>query len=154
MARESTLASRLIADKELTAWVEHQDGTRFQVVFLNRPRLKKLMLNSQVMQFNGKERVSVVDNDKLANAFCAAAVRGWEGITPRTVSNLIPYDLKGLTPEELDKPVEFSQANMVIVFQNARDLDTFLMDAATDIRTFKPELEAELGNSESSLITS
>jgi hypothetical protein len=135
---------------DMCAQVEYQYGIFFHLKFTARNDLMRMMKESTIMRYNPstKTREPSLDGDKLIRKYCAAAVEGWHGMTPRNLSRLIP--MKNVPEEQLDVEIQFSQDQLVELVKNSAEIDTFLQQTATDVNYFNADLEQELKNSKAS----
>lgn len=136
----------------LSAWVEFRNGLEFDVRFVSRAELQRIAQRCTVLRYDpkAKTRVPRLDSERFVRDFCDRAVKGWRGITPDSISTLVPVDLGKLTEEQRRSPIEFSLDNLVSLVSNAYELDDFLQDAVSDVSVFRPNQAEEMGNSESS----
>jgi hypothetical protein len=136
----------------LTATVEYKEGIRFIIRYVSRSSLMRLSRDCLTWKYDekAKGRTQQLDNDRFAESFCRRCVVGWSGVTPHTLSKLIPLDLSKIDAAQRDEPLDFDFANLLVLVKNAYELDSFLQDTAVDIKVFRPDLEHELGNSNTS----
>jgi hypothetical protein len=144
--------SDLMIKEEMLAWVEFREGMQFQLRYISRSDLTRLAENCKTWKFSHdhKTKAQQLDHEEFTKKFCARAIVGWKGVTPRSLANTIPIDLTKFTEEQLDAPIDFEQENLVSLIKGAYQLDDFLQDCATDIKVFRPELEDQLKNSKPS----
>jgi hypothetical protein len=136
-------------EPKLTAWVEYQNGVAFQVNYINRQALLGISRKSTALVYDKdlKARVPRLDPDRTLKEFLAVGVSGWRGVTPRTLAGIILIDMEKVPEVERDTEIPFSQESLFAVVHDAYELDTMLQNAATDLRTFNPDKEAEEKNS-------
>jgi hypothetical protein len=84
--------------------------------------------------------------------FCARAVEGWSGMTPRSLSRLVP--IQNVPENMMDSEIPFSQEQLIKLVKNSAEIDAFLQQTATDVNFFNESLEDELKNSVASQSTS
>lgn len=146
------LASIIRQDVENLMWVEFQYGIFFQLKYLNRQTLQKLSKQATIMKYDSsvKARVPQLDADAVTEGFFKIAVKGWRGVTPRSLSKIVPIALESLTDAQKDEEIPFSQQSLLAITKEAYELDQFLQNAATDISTFDPDKEPSEKNSEAS----
>jgi len=135
-----------------SAWVEFQQGISFQVNYLSRGKLKRITENSTSFAYNPRTRAREpkMNNDFFNDTFIRETVVGWKGVTARSLSNLIDIDISEIPESKLDDPLDYDHNAMVVLFDEAYDLDQVLQDFVLDIKNFQPDIEDELGNSETS----
>jgi hypothetical protein len=133
---------------ELLADIPYKEGIKFKIRYISRVSLTRLSQSCLRMEFNtkSKSREQVVDMDAFAAAFCKRAVIGWSGVTANTLAKLMPVDLKLVSEEERNEPIPFTPAAMLLVLKNTFELDGYLQDAAIEIKNFRPDLEPETKN--------
>ena len=151
--KKITLGDAIISDKEkMTAEVEYKDGIFLTLQFISRNTLNSISRTCVVQKYNEvtKSRQPQIDSDRFAESFCRRAVVGWRGVTLRKLARLIPLDLKRFPVEDHDAERPFEIADLITVVKNAYELDNFLQDTAVDLKIFRPDLEAELKNSQPS----
>lgn len=149
---ELSLNLHAIKDEPPTAKVVYKDGISFTLCYMDKASLQRISSRCVVHEWDGakKNRVPKLDGARFAQEFSNAAIKGWDGMTLRKVSELRPIKLNGFKPEDLDKPLKFSHENLAAILESSAELDNFLQEAVTDLRFFKSEMEEELGNSKPS----
>jgi hypothetical protein len=132
----------------LTATVEYRHGLKLKLRYVSRAELVRISRESTILKYDEKVkgRVPSLDGVKFAGLFCAAAVVGWEGATPETLASMMPLDLSTLTKEQRGAEIEFSVEQLQFLLENTFELETFIQDAALDVRTFNPLKEEEEKN--------
>ena len=136
-------------DVTLSAVIEWKAGIKFNVNYLSRPSLSKILRDSQELRYNeaAKGRMAETNPTKFRDKFIAAVVTGWEGVTPESVAKLVPVDVSALTPDQLKAPIAFDSDQLAFLMDNAYELEQFLQGVSGDISYFAPNLDVEVKNS-------
>lgn len=143
---ESVLNKRLI-------WVNFK-GVKFQVRYISRITLSTIAEQCVVAGYDStkKARSRQLDPQKFAKAMATTIVHDWQGATLRALANIMPINLEGMTPAQLDADVPFNEENLCMVVENAHELDGFLQECAVDASLFRADnAEDVTKNSVSSL---
>ena len=135
-----------------TAWVEFQRGIEFQMAFVPRGVIKKLVDDCTIHKYDPttKTREPQMDNTKFLTALCKKAVKDWNNVTPNNLAKIAPVDLSNLTWEQAEEELPFDIKTVITLAEEGYDFDTFIKDVATDASYFNPVTEDELKNSETS----
>jgi hypothetical protein len=138
----------------LTLWAEFLHGISLKIRYVPRHKLQMLMQTCMKLQTTKEKgrivREKVLDPEAFTRQFCALAVVDWKGITPKTVSKIVPTSIEGLTPEQLQTEIPFSLEDLVPLVKNSMDLDNFIQETAMDVGLFTSDKEEVEGNSVSS----
>ncbi len=140
------------APENLTADVEFREGLILQLRFVSRTQLQSLYKSCTVMKFDPqlKIRKQQLDGEKFAAEFCKLAVAGWRGVTPNSLSKIVPMDLSSLSAEDREKEIPFTQEGIAAIVKAAYELDAFIQDNAVDVAIFSPDHQDEVKNSSTS----
>jgi hypothetical protein len=138
----------LIAKDNLEAVVEFRNGLKFKVRFVTKVALNNLAKSCTTYKWDqrAKSRVPQLSVDAFVEQFCALAVKDWEGATLKVLQTLAPISTKGMSEEQVNSSLPFSQANLVTLMKNSTDLDEFLQNVCTDINVFGISLIDEIKN--------
>jgi hypothetical protein len=130
---------------------EHK-GVTLIVRYVSRSKNQQIARAAMAHPYNkstGKRQQEMqVDNFMLG--FLKAAVVDWEGVTARSLSQIIAIDTKTLTAKQLDEPIKFTTSGLKVLLDEAYELDKELQDFCTNIDNFHPDFEDEVKNSETS----
>lgn len=149
MSQKIDLNKVVITESDsLVANVPYREGIVFKLKYISRAKLSRIGKSCTRLIYDEtqKARVSQVDPDKLVEQFCAQSVCGWSGVTLRSLSRIVDLDISQCDPTTVDSEIDFSQDQLLPVVRAAYGLDAFLQESACDIKVFRPDLEAELGN--------
>ena len=151
-AKQTIDLASLIDTEAKFATVEYIEGFSLVLRFVGKAQLRSIGRACTVNRFDKKtkQRVQDVDQKQFATSFAKVAVTGWKGATPNRLSSIIPMDIEGLSEEARDMEIPFSLEQLMLLIENALDLDGFIQDQAMDLTLFQPGHEDELENSESS----
>lgn len=146
----SNLIVKQVNDRKVM--VEYKFGISFELKYMPRQELQRMIKACTISRYNvqRKNHVPELDTDLLMQKVCDRCVTGWEGVTPKSMSNLVLTDLNSVSAEKRDMPVRFSQENLLALVKAAYELDEFLQNACTEASLFNPTEEAERKNSEPS----
>lgn len=131
-------------------WIEWENGIFFDLVFLPRAEFQKLSRECTIMKFNPDakppRREQTTDPELLFKKFTSRVIKGWKGMTVRKAANLIPLDVEGLTDEQMETEVPFSEEQAIMLLKECYTLDTFLQESAMNLATFNAEHKDEVKN--------
>jgi len=132
-----SLAS-LIAPANKTAWVEFKEGIAFEMVFVSKSKFKSITDQCTTLQFDPRSKVHQprLDSIKLIELFVKEAVKSWRNVTPEKVSLIAPLDLSKVPQDQMQTEIPFNYEQLVALVKETYELDTFLQEAAMDIRCF------------------
>jgi hypothetical protein len=145
MAKIESLAGLIKASETLTVWIEYREGIEFLISYVSRNELQAMAKRSTVYKYDPvtKVRAPTLDQNLLTREFCKAAIKDWRGVTPNSLSKLVPIDLTTIAEEDYDSEIAFSQENVTSLVQKAYELDNFLQESAIDIRLFTDAQDTE-----------
>jgi len=135
-----------------TAWVEFQRGIQFQMSFVPRGAIRKMVDDCTVHKYDPttKTREPQIDNKRFLTALCKRAVKDWKNVTPASLSKIVPVDLTELPEEAHEEELPFDIKTVITLAEEGYDFDTFIKDVAMDASYFNSVTEEELKNSETS----
>lgn len=122
-------------------------GVKFRVRYMSRTHLFTIGQQCTVLTYDSqrKTRTNQLDPIKLSEMLGAAMVAGWEGLTFRTIQNLMVLEnADQLTQEQLDMPVEFTPENVSLLLSNSPALSEALQDISSDPSNFRSGNAEEL----------
>ena len=130
------LKSLLVDSK--TTWVEFPglDGFEVELANLSRKELVSLRKKCTSSKFNRKTRAfeESLDDDKFVKEFTSATVKGWKGLKLAYLEDLLLVDLKG---QDVEKELEFSEANAQSLVENSTEFDNWLNEVVFDLENFR-----------------
>jgi hypothetical protein len=138
---------------KLRALIEFREGIFLEMNYVSREELQTLGKEFSYLKYDPikKARTQEINAQEFGKAFCAKAVTGWQGVTPKSfAAAFTPLDLSGLTEEQKNESIPFTVENLQQAVATSYELDKFIQDSASDPKLFSPTQEAELGNSETS----
>jgi len=135
-------------ETELARDVEFKHGIFVRLRHIKKAEFRSLVDEATSLKYNTqtKQREPVTDSTRLSREFVLRAVKGWKGMTPKTLSKLVPIDLTQYTEEELKEEIPFSVDLLQDISTNSLDLDSFVQEMAMNIDTFQPGREGETKN--------
>lgn len=144
--------AKLVVTDSLETTVMYKHGIKFRLRYISKAALHRLIKSCTDREWSAKlkQTTLALNNDKFVAQFCAMAVLDWEGATVSALKKMMPFKTTGLKQADMDKPVTYSQDNLVTLMKNSMDLDEFLQNSATEAGNFDIPTEEELGNSEPS----
>lgn len=120
-------------------------GVSFDIVFLSKSEMQRLMSKNTKMGFNTKthQREEEIDGESLRAEIINNCVKGWHGVTYKWLSSVLVIDTKDI---DINTELEFSVENVETVFAEVYGLDTWLLDTVKNASNFSTKVEAELKN--------
>lgn len=142
MSETTTPAQLLIADlmksTVKTAWLEFKEGISFELKFVSKSKFRLITDQCTTLQFDPRSKVHQpkVDTTKMVELFVKEAVHNWRGATPRRLALIAPVNLESLSDEQKDAELVFSYEQLVALVKETYELDSWMQEAAMDIRCF------------------
>ena len=130
------LKSLLVDSK--TTWVEFPGLEGFEVELANLSRKELVALRKKCTQnkFNRKTRAfeETLDDEKFVIEFTQSTVKGWKGLKLGYLEDLVLVDLKN---QDVEKELEFSEANAQSLVENSTEFDNWLNEVVFDLENFR-----------------
>jgi hypothetical protein len=135
-------------EQEITSQVEFKEGIVLTMRYIPRTKLQDFATKSRIFKYDSatKTRNQTIDGDLFSEMFCEAAVVGWKGVTPESLSSVVPLNTEGFTDVELKTEIAFTKESLMILVKQAYEFDEFVQKVSTDLSYFKPHHEEELKN--------
>lgn len=130
---------KLINPSPKSIWVQYKDtGISFEVNFMSKARFKVLtdQCSSLVYNAESKTHQPKIDTKKLAAAYVEQAVKGWKGVTPKSLAAIAPVELSNLTEEQRNTELAYSADSMKFLVESTFELDTFLQEVTMNPALF------------------
>ena len=143
-----SMASLLKKTDVPSVWVEYKEGISFQLSFVPKARFKEMVDKCTEMVYSPaiKARQPQLNGKKFFESFLQVAVKDWKGVTPDSISRIAPINVAGLSPEQLQQVMPYSQAALMDMIEIAYELDTFIQNTAMDLNVFRPSHADEVKN--------
>ena len=143
------LKSLLVDSK--TTWVEFPGLEGFEVELANLSRKELVALRKKCTQnkFNRKTRAfeETLDDEKFVIEFTQSTVKGWKGLKLGYLEDLVLVDLKN---QDVEKELEFSEANAQSLVENSTEFDNWLNEVVFDLENFRTNFKGnDKGTTES-----
>ena len=136
------LKSLLVDSK--TTWVEFPGLEGFEVELANLSRKELVALRKKCTQnkFNRKTRAfeETLDDEKFVIEFTQATVKGWKGLKLGYLEDLVLVDLKN---QDVEKELEFSEANAQSLVENSTEFDNWLNEVVFDLENFRTNFKGK-----------
>ena len=131
--------------KSLTTWAEFKPGLSFLIRFISRSELQQLSRLCTTNKYNQDthQREPRLDSEKFLPKFINRVVKGWKGLTPKVLADLIPVDMTKIPPQHHDAEIAYDPQQMIVLVNKCFDLDTFLNRVSTDLTWFRDADESE-----------
>lgn len=135
-------------EQEITSQVEFKEGIVLTMRYLPRTKLQDFATKSRIFKYDSatKTRNQTIDGDLFSEMFCDYAVVGWKGVTPESLSSVVPLNTEGFTDTQLKAEIPFTKESLMILVKQAYEFDEFVQKVSTDLSYFKPHHEEELKN--------
>ncbi len=135
------LKSLLVDSK--TTWVDFPglDGFEVELANLSRKELVNLRKKCTSNKFNRKTRAfeEILDDEKFVKEFAGATVKNWKGLKLSYLEDLILVDLKG---QDLNKEMEYTFDNALVLVENSSEFDNWLNEVVFDLENFRSKESA------------
>ena len=136
------LKSLLVDSK--TTWVEFPglDGFEVELANLSRKELVALRKKCTQNKFNRKTRAfeETLDDEKFVIEFTQSTVKGWKGLKLGYLEDLVLVDLKN---QDVEKELEFSEANAQSLVENSTEFDNWLNEVVFDLENFRTNFKGK-----------
>ena len=136
------LKSLLVDSK--TTWVEIPGLEGFEVELANLSRKELVALRKKCTQnkFNRKTRAfeETLDDEKFVIEFTQSTVKGWKGLKLGYLEDLVLVDLKN---QDVEKELEFSEANAQSLVENSTEFDNWLNEVVFDLENFRTNFKGK-----------
>lgn len=117
--------------------VEHPefDGFIVDVAFVSKDRTRKMIERATIKKFSKSthQLEEDIDNTLFLQLYSKALIKGWKGLKLEYLLELAPVDLGD---EDLDKEVEFTDANALVLMNNSNAFDQWLTGVSSEIKNF------------------
>lgn len=138
---KSDVLSDVVYDKDY--------GVRFKLKYVDKTTMTKLNGQFTEVKFNPRshQKEEELNVEGLRKRICEIGVVGWEGVTPRWLSTVMPIDVEEV--EDLDEPIEFNQKNLNELCDVAYGLDAWIFENVRNGENFNKNIkkvEDELKN--------
>lgn len=122
-----------------TAWVEFKEGIMLEVAFVSKSKFKLITDQCTVLQYDPRSKVHQpkIDASKMIDLFVREAVKNWKNVTPRKLSQIAPIDLTNVEASIMDSEIPFSHEALAALTKETYELDSFVQEAAMDVRCFQ-----------------
>ena len=133
----------LLVDSK-TTWVEFPglDGFEVELANLSRKELIALRKKCTSNKFNRKTRAfeESLDDNKFIKEFTESTVKGWKGLKLGYLEDLVLVDLKN---QDVEKELEFSEANAQSLVENSTEFDNWLNEVVFDLENFRTNFKGK-----------
>lgn len=134
-----SLKSIIVDTKKVTIAFPGHPTFKVTLGAISRELLRKMRNDSMNTEFDSKHRIPIekLDETKFSELFTAAAVKGWEGLTYRVLSDLVLIDEAGI--EDMDATVEYNPEDAAILLKESQIFDSWVNEVVYDIARFRAE---------------
>ena len=130
------LKSLLVDSK--TTWVDFPglDGFEVELANLSRKELVNLRKKCTSNKFNRKTRAfeESLDDEKFVKEFAESTVKGWKGLKLSYLEDLILVDLEN---QDVNKEMEYTSENALVLVENSSEFDNWLNEVVFDLENFR-----------------
>ena len=132
-----SLASLLTPSKTVTVDYPGIDGFSVDLTYLAREELLKVRNKCLSQKFNKKTRAfeEQLDEDKFLTQYVKGVIKGWRGLTYKSLQELVLVDISAQEPEQ---ELEFTLENAEILMRNSTDFDGWVTETVGDLENFTP----------------
>ena len=129
-----SLQSLLVSSKATTLDFPGFNGFTVDLNFLSRETLVNIRKKATKNTYKGRELKEELNDDLFLQLYSAAAIKGWNGLTFKTLEQLAPVDISGQKPED---ELEFSADNALFLMKNSTQFDSFVSESVTELGNFQ-----------------
>tara|TARA_Y100001938_G_C8062876_1_gene418398 strand:- start:269 stop:679 length:411 start_codon:yes stop_codon:yes gene_type:complete len=132
-----SLKSIVVSTKEVTAEFPGLEGFKVTVGAISRELLRKLREDATKTEMDSKLRMPVqkLDEQKFAEGFTRAAVKGWTGLTYNHLSKLLLIDDSAI--EDMDAEVEYTEEDAILLLKESTAFDSWVNEVVYDVARFR-----------------
>lgn len=124
-----------IESKESLVEFPGYNGFKVRLAYVSRQLSKEMLDATEVKEYKHGVHVNTSrDQDKFAELYCAAAIKGWEGLTLDTVSSLMLLDIG---ERDLTTEVPYSEDNAIMLFTKSIVFQNFIDRSVFEVDTFR-----------------
>lgn len=129
----SNITSLLVPNKTVETEFPGMPGFKIKLCFLSRETLINIRKKSTKTVFKNRQTTEEFDEDVFLQLYVQNTIKGWEGLTLKYLSQLLPINYSEETTDEL---VEYSQENALALMKNSANFDSFITEQVTDLGNF------------------
>ena len=131
-----SLQSLLTPEKVVEVDYPGFEGFKLKVAFLSREEIIKIRKKCTVTKFDKRTRqpVDELDEELFLKTYVSAIIKGWSGLKFKYLQDLMLVDLS--TVEDVEKELEYTQDNALVLMKNSQELDGFVTDITSNLANF------------------
>lgn len=132
-----SLRSILVDTKEVSVQFPGHEGFTVTLGAISREVLRKIKKEATKTQMDSKLRMPIerLDEDKFAELFTNAAVKGWEGLTYSVLASLTLIDEDAVS--DMEALIEYSPEDAITLLKESQIFDTWVNEVVYDIARFR-----------------
>lgn len=123
----------MVPNKEVTVEYPGMPGFVVSIAFLSREVLQNIRKKATKTTFKNRQPVEELNDDLFLELYVKNSIKGWSGLKYKYVEQLVPIDTTGL---DLDKELEFSDENALLLMKGSTNFDAYISEQVTDLANF------------------
>lgn len=129
----TNIKSLLVPNKTVETEFPGMPGFMLKLCFLSRETLLTIRKKATKTVFKNRQTTEEFDEELFLQLYVQNTIKGWDGLTLKYLSQLLPieYDEK-----QADELVEFSEENALALMKNSANFDGFITEQVTDLGNF------------------
>lgn len=132
-----SLKSIVVSTKEVTVDFPGLEGFKVTIGAISRELLRQIRENATKTEMDSKLRMPVqkLNEEKFAEQFTKAAVKGWSGLTYNHLAQLLLIDESAI--EDMDAEIEYTEEDAILLLKESSTFDTWVNEVVYDIARFR-----------------
>lgn len=138
MSVSLSLKTLLVPSKNVSAEFPGFGGFVVDLAFLSRETLVNIRKKATKVSFKNRQPVEELNDELFLQLYVQASIKGWKGLTLKSLQLLAPVDLTG---HNLDEELEYSEENALWLMKSSSTFDSWVSEQVTDLGNFQPSSE-------------
>lgn len=132
-----SLKSIVVSTKEVTVDFPGLEGFKVTIGAISRELLRKLREDATKTEMDSKLKMPIqkLDEQKFAEGFTRAAVKGWTGLTYEHLTKLLLIDESAI--EDMEAEVEYTEEDAILLLKESAAFDSWVNEVVYDIARFR-----------------
>lgn len=133
------LEELLLSEKVVTFDFPGLDGLTFDLAYLSKEELQKIIKRCTKSKFNKKTRSvqEELDNDLFIEKYVKAVIRNWSGFKLKYLDEFVVWDKSKV--DDLNDELDFSVENAVFLMQNSSAFDNWVSEQIDNLDFFNKD---------------
>jgi len=132
-----SLKSIVVSTKEVTVDFPGLEGFKVTIGAISRELLRKIREDATKTEMDSKLKMPIqkLDEQKFAEGFTKAAVKGWTGLTYEHLTKLLLIDESAI--EDMEAEVEYTEEDAILLLKESATFDSWVNEVVYDIARFR-----------------